>query len=150
MKLRKDNKRKYVKEFKRHEREARLLMRLKPISKNSQYLKKNIPDARAWMTTTQEAIDSVNEVLVEISGYCNQGVNDYNTVAERETLVASLKELRNQIYADGDADYAGRTVFTGYKTDSTLTFQEDEPDTDYTINETFDFKDVNNDCQMPE
>ena len=42
MKLRKDNKRKYVKEFKRHEREARLLMRLKPISKNSQYLKKNI------------------------------------------------------------------------------------------------------------
>ncbi|MBQ8378665.1 MAG: hypothetical protein IJX42_06010 [Oscillospiraceae bacterium] len=107
-----------------------------------QYLEKNIPDARAWMTTTQEAIDSVNEVLVEISGYCNQGVNDYNTVAERQTLVASLKELRNQIYADGDADYAGRTVFTGYKTDSTLTFQEDEPDTDYTINETFDFKDV--------
>lgn len=113
-----------------------------------QYLKKNIPDARAWMTTTQEAIDSVNEVLVEISGYCNQGVNDYNTVAERETLVASLKELRNQIYADGDADYAGRTVFTGYKTDSTLTFQEDEPDTEYTINETFDFKDVNNEKKI--
>jgi len=42
MKLRKDNKRKYGKEFKRHKREARLFMWLKPISKNSQYLKKNI------------------------------------------------------------------------------------------------------------
>lgn len=114
----------------------------------SQYLEKNIPDARAWMTTTQEAIDSVNVVLSDISKYCNQGVNDYNTVAERETLVASLKELRNQIYADGDADYAGRTVFTGYKTDSTLTFQEHEPDTDYTINQTLSFQDVNNEKKI--
>ena len=42
MKLRKDNKRKHVKEFERHEREARLFMWLKPIFKNRQYLKKNI------------------------------------------------------------------------------------------------------------
>ncbi len=113
-----------------------------------QYLEKNIPDARAWMETTQEAIDSVNDVLEKISYYCNQGVNDYNTVAERETLVASLKELRNQIYADGDADYAGRTIFTGYKTDSTLTFQENEPNTRYTIKETLDFSDVYNDKKI--
>ncbi len=114
----------------------------------TQYLKKNIPDARAWMQTSQEALDSINDVLEEISYYCNQGVNDYNTVAERETLVASLKELRNQIYADGDADYAGRTVFTGYKTDSTLTFQEDEPNTRYTITETLSFDDVYNDKKI--
>ncbi len=114
----------------------------------TQYLKKNIPDARAWMQTTQEAIDSINDVLTEITGYCNQGVNDYNTIEERETLVASLKELRNQIYADGDADYAGRTIFTGYKTDSTLTFQENEPDTRYSITENFDFNDVNNDKRI--
>lgn len=114
----------------------------------TQYLKKNIPDARAWMQTTQEALDSINDVVEEISYYCNQGVNDYNTVSERQTLVASLKELRNQIYADGDADYAGRTVFTGYKTDSTLTFQEDEPNTRYTITETLDFDDVYNDKKI--
>lgn len=114
----------------------------------NQYLDKNIPDARAWMTTTQEAIDSINDVLTEISAYCNQGVNDYNTVAEREALVSSLKELRNQIYADGDTDYAGRTVFTGYKTDSTLTFQENEPDTDYTIDQTLSFADVNNEKKL--
>lgn len=110
----------------------------------NQYLKKNIPDARAWMETTQEAIDSVNEVLESISYYCNQGVNDYNTVEERENLISSLKELRNQIYADGDADYAGRTIFTGYKTDSTLTFQTDEPDTSYAISQKLTFDDVSN------
>ena len=114
----------------------------------TQYLKKNIPDARAWMTTTQEAIDSVNDVLTEIVGYCNQGVNDYNTVEERQTLISSLQELRNQIYADGDADYAGRTVFTGYKTDSTLTFQENDDDTRYSINQEFSFSDINNDKKI--
>lgn len=114
----------------------------------TQYVEKNIPDARAWMKTSQEAIDSINTVLTEISGYCNQGVNDYNTVEERENLVSSLKELRNQIYADGDADYAGRTVFTGYKTDSTLTFQEDEADTNYSITQKLKFDDVNNEKKI--
>ena len=96
-----------------------------------QYLDKNIPDARSWMETTQEAIESINSVLTEISTYCNQGVNGYNTVDERNTLVTTLKQLRDQIFTDGDANLVDRTIFTGYKTDSTLTFQNDEPDTRY-------------------
>ena len=113
-------------------------------SEIKQYLEKNIPDARSWMETTQEAIGSINEVLTEISYYCNQGVNGYNTVEERNTLITTLEQLRDQIYADGDADLVDRTIFTGYKTDSTLTFQEDEPDTHYTITEEFVMDDVKN------
>ena len=48
-----------------------------------QYLDKNIPDARSWMETTQEAIESINSVLTDITYYCNQGVDGYNTVDER-------------------------------------------------------------------
>ena len=109
-----------------------------------QYLEKNIPDARSWMETTQEAIISINSVLTDISYYCNQGVNGYNTVDERNTLITTLEQLRDQIYADGDADLVDRTIFTGYKTDSTLTFQEDEPDTKYSITEEFVMDDVKN------
>lgn len=110
----------------------------------NQYLDKNIPDARSWMETTQEAIDSINSVLTEISSYCNQGVNGYETVEERNTLVTTLKQLRDQIYADGDADLVDRTVFTGYKTNSTLTFQEDELDTKYSITQKFTVDDMLN------
>lgn len=113
-------------------------------SEIEQYLKKNIPDARSWMETTQEAIISINSVLTDISYYCNQGVNGYNTVDERNTLITTLQQLRDQIYADGDADLVDRTIFTGYKTDSTLTFQEDEPETKYTITEEFVMDDVKN------
>lgn len=109
-----------------------------------QYLKKNIPDARSWMETTQEAIESINSVLTEISYYCNQGVNGYETVDERNTLVTTLKQLRDEIFAQGEADLIDRTIFTGYKTNSTLTFQNDEPDTVYSITEEFELEDVLN------
>ncbi|NLL93027.1 MAG: hypothetical protein GX225_02620 [Clostridiales bacterium] len=110
----------------------------------SQYLDKNIPDARSWMKTTNDALSSINSVLTEISYYCNQGVNDYNTVAERETLVTTLKQLRSQIYADGDADINGNSLFTGYKTDATLTFKNAEPNTTYSITQKFKGADVDN------
>ena len=109
-----------------------------------QYLEKNIPDARSWMETTQEAIESINSVLTDVSYYCNQGVNGYNTVEERNTLITTLKQLRDQIYSDGDADLVDRTIFTGYKTDSTLTFMEDEPRTHYNITQNFVAEDIKN------
>ena len=106
------------------------------------YLDKNIPDARSWIQCTDDALSSINSVLTEITYYCNQGVNDYNTVQERETLVTTLKQLREQIFSDGDADLNGNTLFTGYKTDSTLTFQREEPDTKYTISQNITISDV--------
>lgn len=109
-----------------------------------QYLDKNIPDARSWMQGTQEAIESINSVLTEITGYCNQGVNGYNTIDERNTLITTLKELRNQVFSDGDANLVDRTIFTGYKTDSHLTFQNDEPNTSYSITQDFTMDDVIN------
>jgi len=36
-----------------------------------------------------------------------------------------LKSLGDEVYVTGDADYAGRYVFTGYRTDTSLSFSED-------------------------
>lgn len=95
-------------------------------SEVSQYLDRNVTDARSWIKSTDDALDSINSVLENIVYYCNQGVNDYNTVDQRVALKTTLEQLKNQIFADGDADLNGRTLFTGYKTDKTLTFQSDE------------------------
>lgn len=35
-----------------------------------------------------------------------------------------VREARDQVYAEGNADYAGRTVFTGYRTNQKLTFMD--------------------------
>src|SRR5574344_256859 len=113
-------------------------------SEITQYLEKNVPDARSIMETTNDALDSINSVLTEITYYCNQGVNDYNTVAERNTLKTTLEQLKYQVYADGDADLNGNSLFTGYKMDSSLTFQTDEVDTKYSISQQLSASDMDN------
>ncbi len=110
----------------------------------TQYLEKNIPDAQQWLQSTETALDNVEDLLTDFVGYCNQGVNDYNTVSEREVLYSQLKQYHDEIYSNGNADYAGRTVFTGYKTDRTLAFEVDENPEEYrySIEEVFQFEDI--------
>lgn len=109
-----------------------------------QYLDKNVPDARSILECTDDALEKINDVLEEVITYCNQGVNDYNTVDERIALKTTLEQLRKQIFSDGDAELNGRTLFTGYKTDSTLTFQNDDDKIKYTINQELSVGDVDN------
>ena len=109
-----------------------------------QYLEKNVPDARSVLECTDDALESINDVLEDIITYCNQGVNDYNTVSEREAFKTTLIQLRKQVFSYGDADLNGRTLFTGYKTDTTLTFQEDDKNIKYQINQSFKADDVDN------
>lgn len=87
-----------------------------------QYLEKNIPDADSWLACTDDAMSNISGLLGDITEYCNQAVNGYYDEVNKNTIVDNLKSFRDQIYNDANADCAGRTIFTGYKTDATLTF----------------------------
>ncbi len=106
-----------------------------------QYLEKNLEDADSWMQITEDALSNLETMLTEIESYYSQGVSEYNTNSDREKIITTLKGFKEQIYADGNADYNGRTIFTGYRTNSTLTFQEDVQD-QYEITENLSLSDV--------
>lgn len=108
----------------------------------NQYYKKNIPDAKSWMDVTEGALNTVNDILTSMHTYQVQGASDTLTKADRETIVANLKELAQQIYQEGNSDYAGRYVFTGYKTDTSLVFPKEEKNLHYTITEEFKGSDI--------
>ena len=105
----------------------------------TQYLGKNIPDASSWMSVTHDALDEANSIVMDLNKYCVQGSTDSYSSAERNTLSESLEKLVEAYYSQGDVDYAGRHVFTGYNTDKTLTYQSDAEaaDVDYTITQQF-------------
>lgn len=105
----------------------------------TQYLNKNIPDASSWLKTTEGALDEANSILTDLYSYCNQGSTDSYSSAERQTIAGSLNKLRDAFYAEGDVEYAGRYVFTGYMTDKPLNYQSDEAaaGVDYTITQKF-------------
>ena len=105
----------------------------------SMYLDKNIPDASSWLDTTEGALDEGNSIITRLYGYCEQGATDSYSSEQRQTISETLSKLKDAFYAEGDVEYAGRYVFTGYKTDTPLTYQSDEDakNISYTISQDF-------------
>lgn len=112
------------------------------LSELTQYYKKNIPDAKSWMDTTESALKNTSEIITRIHTYCVQGANDTLTESERSSIADNLRELKNQAYAEGNSNYAGRYLFTGYKTDTPLLFEAQETNLEYTITEKFEVSDI--------
>lgn len=100
----------------------------------SQYYTKNIPDAESWLDITESAIGTVIEIVTDMYSNCTQGAAGFNTADDRSKVLDNLKALQEEVYATGDADYAGRYVFTGYRTDTSLTFGV-QTDKTYSITE---------------
>lgn len=105
----------------------------------TQYVDKNIPDASSWLSVTQDALAQGYDIVYQLYSYCNQGATDSYSSSERNTIIETLDKLRDSYYVQGDVDYAGRYVFTGYATDKPLTYQSDAAaaDVDYTITQKF-------------
>ncbi|MBR2045884.1 MAG: flagellar biosynthesis protein FlgL, partial [Agathobacter sp.] len=112
------------------------------LSHINQYVGNNIPDASAWMDVTETALTNMKDLLTDIRTHCVNGSTDTKNVEDRQTILDGLKSLAEQVYSEGNADYAGKTVFTGYRTSSNLTFDEEELDTKYQIKQSFTFDDL--------
>lgn len=112
------------------------------ITEIEQYYEKNIPDAVSWMDVTESALRTINDLLKQINTYCVQGSTDTLTAENRASIMENLRQLRDQIYQEGNTNYAGRYVFTGYKTNSSLTFMEDTHNLRYDITESFSGEDI--------
>ena len=110
----------------------------------SQYVEKNIPDAESWLEVTETSLNNMEEMLNDIYDSCVYGSTGTLTTEDRNTLLENLSKLVEQLYSEGNTDYAGRTVFTGFKTNTTLTFQTDDTVSHYSIKEKMDIKDLTN------
>lgn len=94
------------------------------VSQVSQFYSKNVPDANSWLELTESSIKTIVSVVTDMVVQCEKGSNDTLTTSDRQTIINSLKQLRDEVYSTGNADYAGRYIFTGYRTDTPLTFTE--------------------------
>ncbi len=110
------------------------------VSELNQYVGKNIPDAFNWMEVTEGSLKVINSVVSSMNTYCNQGANETLTADDRDKIVANLNQYVNQIYQEGSTNYAGRYVFSGFKTNTPLIFNEGTERYEYNISEPLDPK----------
>lgn len=92
------------------------------LDKIDQYYEKNASDAESWLELTQSALSTVNDILTgDIRSNIIGAKSSYMTVEDREAVITHLRKAMDEIYATGNADSGGRSIFTGYRTDMPLT-----------------------------
>lgn len=110
------------------------------VSTATQYYKKNAPDANQWLDVTAKSLDTMTKVYTNLYTQVETGVNKDYTASDMQVLLSQIESYTNEVYATGNQDYAGRYIFTGYRTDTPLTFQKEQIDKvnltpNYTITE---------------
>lgn len=112
------------------------------LSEIEQYYETNIPEAESWMDVTETALKNMEAIMKDVRTQCIYGASDQLKPEDRKTILEQLTKLRDQVYAEGNADYANRTVFTGYRTNQKLTFMNNDTTSSYQITQNFTFGDI--------
>jgi len=86
--------------------------------------KRNTDDAMSWMDITEAAMNQMTEVIHRMKEITNQAANGSNTQEDLDKIHEEATQLREQIIHLGNATYAGRYIFSGFKTDKPLLNQD--------------------------
>ncbi len=96
------------------------------VNQIGQYYEKNVPDAESWLKVTEDALSTITEVVTDLVKQATKGANGDLTTDDLDIIIQNMEALEEEVYSTGNADYAGRYVFTGFRTDTPLTFMKDE------------------------
>ena len=101
----------------------------------------NAEDAISWAGVTEQSVTNVTEILKRVRDLSVQATSDILNVDNRKNVVTEIEQLMEQFVNEGNTTYAGRHVFSGYKTNMPLVFTETSSDT-YELEQTFNASDV--------
>ena len=117
----------------------------------TQYHDKNAQDADSWLSITGDAMDTVGEVLKSLYSQVTDASKKSLTYSDLKIIYEQMQSLTKEFYACGNVDYAGRYVFSGFRTDTPITFTEEnimefnqDPNNrkTYVIEENFGYEDI--------
>lgn len=92
----------------------------------TQYYDKNAPDADSWLTITGDALNTVGSVLKNLYEQVTDASKKSLKSEDLEIIMTQMEALTKEFYASGNVDYAGRYVFSGFRTDTPITFRAED------------------------
>ena len=97
------------------------------LDKIDQYYEKNASDADSWISLTLSSLSAVNKILTDdVRKNIISANNNYKEAEDRKAIIKNLQQAIEEIYSIGNTDSAGRTIFTGYRTDMPLSLKTDK------------------------
>ena len=96
------------------------------VTQVTQYHEKNASDAGQWLTVTADALKTIDEILKNLYENATSAANKDLTSDDLQIILTQMKSLTGEFYASGNVDYAGRYIFSGYRTDTAITFSAED------------------------
>jgi flagellar hook-associated protein 3 FlgL len=109
------------------------------LSEIEQY-KRNLDHGLSWMTSTDEALNEVTEVVQRVRELTVQGLNGTNDETSRSAIAEEINQLKNHLGEIANTQFSGKYIFAGtdiknppFDTDanianSTKEFRNDNPE----------------------
>lgn len=96
---------------------ARALKLRTDVAEVEQY-QRNVKDAQSWLEMTEDTLAKIGDILQRARELAVQTANGTLTQDETQKVRQEIVQLKNQIIHMGNATYAGRYIFSGFKTNT--------------------------------
>lgn len=94
---------------------ARALKLRTDVAEIEQY-QRNLKDARSWMDITESALGDMGDILLRAKEL-SVGSDGAESPVDLQATAMEIRQLRTQLIKLANSTYAGRYIFSGYKTD---------------------------------
>ena len=91
-------------------------MRLASRLRENRIFQENVKDASSWLTTTDEALDSLTIALRRAYELTMQGANGTLSPEDRGTICAEVKQIAEEVGAIANSTHGDRFIFGGTNT----------------------------------
>ncbi|MGE5614016.1 MAG: flagellar hook-associated protein FlgL, partial [Bacillota bacterium] len=94
---------------------ARALKLRTDVAEIEQY-QRNLKDAKSWMDITESVLSDINDILQRAKELA-VGSDGAESPVDLQATAMEVRQLRTQLIKLANSTYAGRYIFSGYKTD---------------------------------
>ena len=87
------------------------------ISSNEQYIK-NVDNAISWLNITETALRDIGDTLQLARELTVRASHETLVPSDRAAVADEIEQLQRHLFQLGNSTYAGRYIFSGYRTDT--------------------------------
>ena len=107
-----------------------------------QQFQRNAAQATSWMEVTESAMRGMIGFMENISPLLNQGATGTLTIQNRRDIATNINMLFRQINSEMNGTFAGRYVFSGFRTNQPPIITQSNPDANFSISKSIGHRDV--------
>ena len=100
-------------------------LKFRTSASESEKFQSNVDQANSWMNVTQGAFTNVSDVTKRVRELLMSGSNGTLTWGDKKHIGTEIELLIDQLALEFNTSYAGRYVFSGYRTDEPFVFDAD-------------------------